>query len=208
MKDTEQWKRSLIPLFGSACQRCGYTKCLRALQFHHTDSSHKKDYSSTGLRTSLAEVEQYPDRFILLCANCHFEHHDEIDRENRIYLNCLACGTPFRLTRPCRAERDKYCSKKCQHAHRPIVASTPENILDRIHKNILKSGECWEWTAYAVKGSTPVINMTTVDGVHVPRTVARVLYELEHGSIPENRRLKRHCHNHKCVRIHPEHVAL
>ena len=60
--------------FGSVCQKCGYFKCLAALHFHHIDPSEKKEWLHSYYR-SLLEVEAHPERFLLLCANCHAETH-------------------------------------------------------------------------------------------------------------------------------------
>lgn len=64
--------------FGGKCSKCGYNKCLSALQFHHDDSSGKKDYNNNGdWRASIKEIKEHPERFSLLCANCHIEFHDK-----------------------------------------------------------------------------------------------------------------------------------
>lgn len=60
---------------GGKCSKCGYNKCLNALEFHHLDPSTKdKDYFNlkSGLTTEL-KIEL--DKCVLLCANCHREEH-------------------------------------------------------------------------------------------------------------------------------------
>jgi 5-methylcytosine-specific restriction endonuclease McrA len=48
---------------GSTCERCGYNKCLSALQVHHLD----KNRSNNRL-----------ENLMVLCANCHCEvHHND-----------------------------------------------------------------------------------------------------------------------------------
>lgn len=60
---------------GGKCQKCGYSRCVAALTFHHPND----DKESTGvcafyegpLKKFLAEV----DKCQLLCFNCHMEEH-------------------------------------------------------------------------------------------------------------------------------------
>jgi len=61
---------------GDKCKRCGYSRCLEALEFHHTSSS-RKDFSvsSKGYTRSWKRVKEELDKCILLCANCHREIH-------------------------------------------------------------------------------------------------------------------------------------
>ena len=67
-------RAKLLLVFGKACQKCGYSKCFAALHFHHIDSSEKKQWLHTYYK-SLLEVEAHPERFNLLCSNCHAEAH-------------------------------------------------------------------------------------------------------------------------------------
>jgi hypothetical protein len=70
-------KQKLVDLKGGSCSHCGYNKSLAALQFHHVDPSTKKhqlDLRSLSNRSWKA-ILQEADKCILLCANCHAEHH-------------------------------------------------------------------------------------------------------------------------------------
>lgn len=68
-------KETLIALKGGKCERCGYNKCIQALEFHHLDPTQKKFSLSThrgsAIEHSLKEIE----KCVLLCANCHKEEH-------------------------------------------------------------------------------------------------------------------------------------
>lgn len=73
-------KTSIINSFGGKCQICGYSKCLAALCFHHKDSSIKKfniskHYNKPNMSYELA-IEL--SNCILVCANCHFEIHQNM----------------------------------------------------------------------------------------------------------------------------------
>ena len=68
-------KKVLVEYKGGKCERCGYSKCLRALQFHHIDP-HTKEFEVSRARQSLDELKKEADKCMLLCANCHAEIHD------------------------------------------------------------------------------------------------------------------------------------
>lgn len=58
-----------------SCSKCGYDKCLAALELHHTDPETKeyqvstmRNYSEKKIKSELAKCE-------IVCANCHREIH-------------------------------------------------------------------------------------------------------------------------------------
>ncbi len=68
-------KQLAVSYKGGSCTSCGYNKSISALEFHHIDPSTKdKDYFNTrGGLTQTLKTEL--DKCVLLCANCHREHH-------------------------------------------------------------------------------------------------------------------------------------
>jgi len=66
-------KKEFVELKGGKCERCGYNRCLGALEFHHMDPS-KKEFQISKNR-SLESMQEELDKCILLCANCHKEEH-------------------------------------------------------------------------------------------------------------------------------------
>lgn len=74
-------KDMLIAYKGGKCERCGYNKCNRALEFHHLDPSIKEFGISTNINRNLDELKAEVDKCILLCSNCHAEVHDELERQ-------------------------------------------------------------------------------------------------------------------------------
>lgn len=72
-------KAALVAEAGGKCVRCGYNRCLAALDFHHRDPQHKdpvlfkrkhrRAVIDPATRAELAKCD-------LLCANCHREVHD------------------------------------------------------------------------------------------------------------------------------------
>ena len=73
----KQYKADAVKKMGGECSKCGYNKCLDALEFHHIDPS-KKDpnFNATRYRTWESRKEELSN-CILLCANCHREVHYE-----------------------------------------------------------------------------------------------------------------------------------
>lgn len=64
-------------LRGGACVRCGYNKCMKALEFHHIDPT-KKDFTISNDHFKLIEALEESKKCILLCSNCHKEFHDNL----------------------------------------------------------------------------------------------------------------------------------
>ena len=59
---------------GGKCVRCGYNKCLSALDFHHKDPT-KKDFGISDDNVKLKEAVKEVKKCILICSNCHREFH-------------------------------------------------------------------------------------------------------------------------------------
>ena len=78
-------KKRLIDEFGGKCQRCGYDRCYKALQFHHKDREVKTFTIGSGnyrsWKSALAEAKKCE----LLCANCHFEVEADLYEEQCRY---------------------------------------------------------------------------------------------------------------------------
>ena len=61
---------------GKQCEKCGYNKCIEALDYHHEDPDLKTDTvtrlsTHSNISTALKEIE----KCCILCANCHREFH-------------------------------------------------------------------------------------------------------------------------------------
>lgn len=71
-----QTKIKAVEYKGGCCQKCGYNKCLNALEFHHLDPS-EKDFSVSQFRLKKWDnrIISELDKCILVCANCHREIH-------------------------------------------------------------------------------------------------------------------------------------
>ncbi|UYL05113.1 hypothetical protein DIDNDMLP_00128 [Klebsiella phage KP13-7] len=77
-----QLKILAVEYKGGCCEKCGYNKCIAALEFHHLDPS-QKDFSISkeGVTRSFDKIKTELDKCIMVCANCHREIHDEERKE-------------------------------------------------------------------------------------------------------------------------------
>lgn len=73
-------KQMAIEYKGGKCEKCGYNKCVAALEFHHLNPE-EKDFGigSKGYTRGWEKVKEELDKCILVCANCHREIHEEIN---------------------------------------------------------------------------------------------------------------------------------
>lgn len=78
----KRYKNILVEYKGGKCERCGYDKCISALEFHHIDEANKSfSISETTFSKSLDELKEEVDKCMLVCANCHRELHAEKEKE-------------------------------------------------------------------------------------------------------------------------------
>lgn len=70
-------KRLLIEHFGGKCVVCGYSKCIWALEFHHTEPEHKDFGLGKHGTRSLKRLIEEAKKCILVCCRCHREIHEE-----------------------------------------------------------------------------------------------------------------------------------
>lgn len=68
-------KKRAVKYKGGKCCKCGYDKCIAALEFHHIDPS-IKDFNISKRYSKMEKVNKELDKCILVCANCHREIHN------------------------------------------------------------------------------------------------------------------------------------
>lgn len=70
-------KKDFINLLGGKCSKCGYNKNIAALDFHHINPKQKETPLNFGflLKMKYDKCLQEIKKCIILCANCHREHH-------------------------------------------------------------------------------------------------------------------------------------
>jgi DNA-binding CsgD family transcriptional regulator len=75
-------KEKAIKYKGEKCEKCGYNKCIRALEFHHLEPS-EKDFTVSSYKVlSWEKIKIELDKCILVCANCHRELHDDLEQKS------------------------------------------------------------------------------------------------------------------------------
>ncbi len=81
LERTRNFKSMMVEYKGGCCIKCGYKKCIGALEFHHIDPS-KKDFTLSHLKSSKFDdkIKNELDKCILVCANCHREIHEELTK--------------------------------------------------------------------------------------------------------------------------------
>lgn len=70
-------KRRAVEYKGGACEKCGYSRSISALQFHHRDPATKTFSISNKMSVSWPRIKAEVEKCDLLCANCHAEHHEQ-----------------------------------------------------------------------------------------------------------------------------------
>ena len=81
MKRRDALKKFAIEHLGGKCVKCGYYKCIRALEFHHLDPK-QKDFAVSRANKSWERVKKEIEKCILVCANCHREIHSDEHNKN------------------------------------------------------------------------------------------------------------------------------
>jgi intein-encoded DNA endonuclease-like protein len=72
-------KQKCVDYKGGKCIVCGYNKCLKALDFHHTNPE-EKDFTIAQNNTSFTfeKLKTELDKCVLVCNRCHTEIHEKL----------------------------------------------------------------------------------------------------------------------------------
>ena len=63
---------------GNKCSKCGYNKCIQALELHHKNPEEKEFTINNAIMVKnykFKNIKKEVDKCILVCANCHREIH-------------------------------------------------------------------------------------------------------------------------------------
>jgi len=74
----ERTKQRMVDAFGGECCVCGYSRSLRAFDFHHRDPS-QKEFHFGAIRAnpqSWSAIVEELRKCVLVCNRCHAEIHD------------------------------------------------------------------------------------------------------------------------------------
>ena len=72
-------KEKAVAFFGGKCTKCGYDKCLDALDFHHVGDK-MESASYVIMRWSWERAKQELNKCILVCCRCHREIHEDLNK--------------------------------------------------------------------------------------------------------------------------------
>lgn len=92
-KSTERWrnsKKKAVEYKGGKCERCGYNKCIDALEFHHINPKEKDKNFGNIKHKSWEKQKRELDKCICVCSNCHREIHAELRLESSMPLPQLS----------------------------------------------------------------------------------------------------------------------
>lgn len=75
LEAARDFKKMCLDYKGSRCSRCGYDRCVAALDFHHLDGTQKAFNINKQRSLNFEKVKVELDKCIVLCSNCHREEH-------------------------------------------------------------------------------------------------------------------------------------
>lgn len=111
-KRRDQLKLKAIEYKGGKCEKCEYSKCIAALEFHHLNPE-EKDFaiSRSGHTRSWEKIKVELDKCILLCCRCHREIHDDgnLEKKHEQYNSQIKVKTEIR-----HGSRVAYTYHKCR----------------------------------------------------------------------------------------------
>lgn len=161
-------KKDLVDYKGGKCEKCGYDKCVSALDFHHKDTN-EKDFglSSNGCTRGWKKLTQEADKCLLLCSNCHREVHQELNgyKESRADIKqktyksvnlCTVCNS--------NTYNKKYCSNTCAKINKRKVKERPskEKLIELlIENNWTQVAKIFDVSDNAIRKWAKEYNITT-----------------------------------------------
>ena len=77
-------RATLLHEAGGGCASCGYDRCTANLHFHHVDPATKAFAVNMRYGRSLDAYREEAKKCVLLCANCHREHHAQLQLQREI----------------------------------------------------------------------------------------------------------------------------
>lgn len=72
-----RYKQQAVAYKGGKCERCGYSACLAAMDFHHRTPSQKDPRWRLMRNWPVNKIKEELDKCSLLCCRCHAEIHSE-----------------------------------------------------------------------------------------------------------------------------------
>ncbi len=86
--DKRRWELKIkaVASKGGRCSKCGYDKCVTALEFHHRNPEEKEFEISHCHSKSWIRVQEEVSKCELLCSNCHKEEEYRKQSEYKSFI--------------------------------------------------------------------------------------------------------------------------
>lgn len=115
---------------------------------------------------------------------------------------CAACGKEVLVhASRLRSTGWKYCDRACAARYYAQHDTGPERLWSKVEK----TATCWFWTGARSATGYGLLAFGGRTTKH-NRLVHRLVWELQHGPIPDGLQIRHTCHNRHCV--NPDHLVL
>lgn len=138
-------KIKLVEMKGGKCQKCGYDKCIGALQFHHRNPEEKSfELSMKSGHCTWEEMSKEAEKCDLLCANCHSELHynmnteEDDEDENDFSEEEIVTIKPKYYCIDCKEEISTSTAQRCSKCAK-IASRTVERPSREELKNLIRT---------------------------------------------------------------------
>lgn len=147
IKYRQRVKQRCVESFGGKCGICGYSKCISALEFHHTDPTIKESQISLSNTRKWERVVSELKKCVMVCSNCHREIHSGLTElpknipqfnEDFSEWNSFRKKPSIKCCKICRKKytgtNKYYCSKECKKKEMTKRYSCPRKVLEEVKK--------------------------------------------------------------------------
>lgn len=113
----------------------------------------------------------------------------------RIARNCEQCGAEFSV--PWWSPK-RFCVEACYRAYQ---TGAVRSLADRFWEKVEKTDGCWIWTGQKHPNGYGLIDLKTRGARRIVLIASRVIWEWEHGPIPDGMQVCHTCDFPPCVRL-------
>lgn len=131
-------KKRAVDYKGGCCSKCGYNKCIKALEFHHLDPSKKEFLLGDCQHKTWEDIRVELDKCDLLCSNCHREIHSNLESYDK-YIEL-----DLKQFHPVKKQRKKRQSNiPCKIWLSQLIWMLPTTEIAKIYEVTDKAVEKW-----------------------------------------------------------------
>jgi hypothetical protein len=184
-------KKILFELIGGKCRACAYSRCTRAIHFHHVIPDEKKfELNVTNLGRPWKVLLEEASKTVCFCSNCHAEVHaglhpqlldtiakEYMSRNRQDWIDSALKNIPQRrngvnrISQMCRCSKifvpthnaQKYCSLTCTYFYqRKVKRPDQKTLLSEIESmSLVQIGKKYGVSDNAVRKWIKQIGETT-----------------------------------------------